>query len=128
MQDIVHWDNFPSPDSKPQMHTFDSLQTHDNTQQQTQIKHGNNYKKVPQHEIFMVHPGLHPVLSESLPRLLPKLTPIHFQQNKLTIFSILITILSYAQHPNCCCIRDPVPHANSLTGSKTCHRVFLHLW
>ena len=32
MQDVMHWDNFQSPDSKPQMHTFNSLQTHDNTQ------------------------------------------------------------------------------------------------
>ena len=31
MWDVMHWDNFQSPDSKPQMCIFDLLQTHDNT-------------------------------------------------------------------------------------------------
>ena len=30
--DARHWDEFQSPDSIPQMHTFNSLQTHYNTQ------------------------------------------------------------------------------------------------
>ena len=37
------------------------------------------------------------------------------------MFSILITISSYYQHPTCCCIRDSVPHAASLIGLKSHH-------
>ena len=65
-------DNFQSPDSNPQMHTFEpsKYMILRNKQQQSVNKHGNNYKKVPQDELFTIHPGLHPGLPESLLRLL----------------------------------------------------------
>ena len=57
-----------------------------------------------------------------------KLTPIHFQKKKLTIISILINTLSYSEHPNCCCIIDSVPCAESLIRLKTHHKVFPLVW
>ena len=65
--DVMHWEKFWSPDSKPQINTFASLQIQDNKQGETQIKHGNNCKTVPQDDIFTIHPGPHLGLLESLP-------------------------------------------------------------
>ena len=64
MWDVMCWDNSWSPNSNPQMHTIDSLQTHDTKQHQTANKHGNNYKKVPQDALFIINPGLHPGLPD----------------------------------------------------------------
>ena len=71
MWDIMHQESFQSPDSKPQMYTFDPSKhmIMDNNKHKTNME--TTIKKFPQDEMFTIHPGPCPGLLESLPRLLP---------------------------------------------------------